>query len=108
MHPTVHENLRRTLEIYYRLAVVKAAALLDRMMDGETVGAEAILVKPFGVETRQSTDILAIEDPDVAAAVRFIRENAMSGINVGDILRKVPIAQAMERGQARIQRDRYV
>ena len=44
---TVHENLRRTIEIYYRLAVVKAAALLDRMMDGETVGAEAIVLFRF-------------------------------------------------------------
>ena len=73
----------------------EAASLLDRMMGGENIGAESILVKPFGIETRQSTDTLAIEDPDIAAAVRFIRENAMSNINVGDILRKVPISRRM-------------
>ena len=71
----------------------EAASLLDRMMSGEHVGPESVLVEPLGVEARQSTDILAIDDPDVAAAVRYIRENAMSGINVGDVLRHVPLSR---------------
>ncbi len=71
----------------------EAASLLDRMMDGEQVGPESILVSPLGIEARQSTDILAIDDPDIASAVRFIRENAMSGINVSDILREVPLSR---------------
>ena len=71
----------------------EAASLLDRMMAGEHVGPESVLVEPLGVEARQSTDILAIDDPDVAAAVRYIRENAMSGINVGDVLRHVPLSR---------------
>ena len=45
----------------------EAASLLDRMMSGEKVGSKSILVQPLGVETRQSTDILAIDDADVAA-----------------------------------------
>ena len=71
----------------------EAASLLDRMMSGEDVGPESILVKPLGIETRQSTDTLAIEDADIAAAVRFIRENAWNGINVGDVLREVPLSR---------------
>jgi LacI family transcriptional regulator len=71
----------------------EAASLLDRMMSGEKVGPESLLVKPLGIQARQSTDILAIEDPDVAAAVKFIRENATSGINVGDVLRQVPLSR---------------
>ncbi len=71
----------------------EAASLLDRLMSGEKVGAEKILVKPIGVAARQSTDILAIEDRDVAIAVRFIRENAWSGINVNDVLREVPLSR---------------
>ena len=63
------------------------------MMAGEEVGPESILVKPLGVQARQSTDVLAIDDPDIATAVRFIRENAMSGINVSDILRNVPLSR---------------
>ena len=71
----------------------EAASLLDRMMNGEQVGSKPILVEPIGVETRQSTDILAIDDADVAAALRFIRENAASGINVSDVLRAVPLSR---------------
>lgn len=71
----------------------EAASLLDRLMSGERVGAEKMLVKPIGVAARQSTDILAIEDRDVAFAVRFIRENAWNGINVNDVLREVPLSR---------------
>lgn len=35
-----------------------------------------ILVPPLGVTTRQSTDILAIADPTLAAVLRMIRERA--------------------------------
>lgn len=72
---------------------MEAASLLERMMSGERVGPEAVLVKPLGVETRQSTDILAIDDADVALAVRFIREHACQGIKVPDVLRHVPLSR---------------
>lgn len=68
----------------------RAASLLADLMEGRSVTKEAHLVKPLGIATRQSTDILAIQDSDVAAAVRFIRENACSGINVADVLKQVP------------------
>lgn len=68
----------------------EAAALLARMMAGERVKAEAHLIAPVGVATRQSTDVLAIEDRNIAAAVRFIREHACDNINVKDILKAAP------------------
>lgn len=71
----------------------EAAALLDRMMSGEDVGAESILLKPLGIQARQSTDVLAIDDADVAAALRFIRENAVNGIQVSDVLKAVPLSR---------------
>ncbi|NNE01208.1 MAG: DNA-binding transcriptional regulator [Pirellulaceae bacterium] len=71
----------------------EAAKLLDRMMSGERVAAQPLLIEPLGVQTRQSTDILAIDDDDVATAVRFIRENALTGINVSDVLRHTPLSR---------------
>ena len=41
-------------------------------------------IEPRGVVTRQSTDVLAIADADVAAAVRVIREQACTGIDVAE------------------------
>lgn len=71
----------------------EAAALLNRMMNGEPVDAAPVLVTPLGIQTRQSTDILAIDDPDVAAALRYLRENALRGINVADVVRQVPLSR---------------
>lgn len=70
-----------------------AAELLDRMLSGEQVTPQPHLIPPLGVETRQSTDTLAIEDEDVAMALRIIRERAREGIDVGDVLREVPISR---------------
>jgi LacI family transcriptional regulator len=53
----------------------EAAALLDRLMAGKRPPAHDVLIQPEGVVTRRSTDAEAIENPHVAAAVRFIREH---------------------------------
>lgn len=79
----------------------EAASLLDRMMSGETVGPDPIWVAPMGIEARQSTDILAIDDPDVAAAVRYIRENALFGICVEDVMREIPLSRRSLEGRFR-------
>lgn len=71
----------------------EAAALLSRMMAGEKVDAAPILIAPQGIQSRQSTDILAIDDPDIVAALRFIRANALSGINIADVVRQVPLSR---------------
>ncbi len=84
-HPplsSVTPNTRRT--------GYEAAALLARLMDGGKARAETHLIPPLGVATRQSSDVLAIEDPHVSRAVRFIRARACEGINVKDVLRAVP------------------
>lgn len=76
----------------------EAAAYLDRMMAGEQVPPDTILLDPLGVVTRQSTDVLAIDDPNVASAVRYIREHAYDGINVSDVLRHVSLSRrALEK-----------
>jgi LacI family transcriptional regulator len=74
-----------------------AAQFLDQMMDGSSAPVRT-LVKPLRVICRRSTDTLAVEDPDVAAALRFIREHAAKGIGVADIVRVVPLSRrTMER-----------
>lgn len=67
----------------------EAAALLDRLMRGESPPAQELPIPPLGVVTRQSTDLTAIADPVVAKAMRFIREHGCDGINVEDVLRHV-------------------
>ena len=43
------------------------------------------MVRPINIVTRQSTDILSIEDKEVAEAVRFIRKNSRKTIRVNDV-----------------------
>lgn len=73
----------------------EAAQILDRMMRGEQVGTEGVLIPPLGVAERQSTDVYAIDDQDIVAALRFIREHACDGITVADVLRIVPLSRRM-------------
>jgi LacI family transcriptional regulator len=79
----------KTEEIGYR-----AATVLDRMMRGEKPERMLTLVEPLGMVTRQSTVALAIEDADVVAAVCFIRERALQGITVQDVVNHVAISQS--------------
>ncbi len=66
----------------------EAASLLARLMRGEVAPSpdQPILIPPGEAITRQSSDALAISDPDVAAAVRFIREHRSEPIQVGDVV----------------------
>ncbi len=72
----------------------EAAALLDRMMHGETTTTQEILIPPLGLVTRRSTDVLAISDPDVATAARFIQEHACEGIGLEDVLQCVMLSRS--------------
>jgi len=60
----------------------EAAQLLDRMMSGESVSREPIFLPPVRVVIRQSTDVLAIDDPAVASALAFLRQHARENISV--------------------------
>lgn len=71
----------------------EAAALLALMMNGETLPPTSHLIPPVGIETRQSSDILAVADEKVAAALRYIREHACDGIQVRDVLKHCPMAR---------------
>lgn len=78
-----------------RRAGYEAAALLDRLMAGQTAEPVAINVPPLGVATRQSTDVVALSDRQLARAVRFIRESACRGIGVEDVLQVVPMSRTL-------------
>lgn len=70
----------------------EAAAMLHRLMSGKRIVAD-VVVDPLGVRSRQSTDLLAIEDPDVAKVVRYIRDRACEGIRVEDVLEQVAMSR---------------
>ncbi len=70
----------------------EAAELLDQLMQGRRRPKRPVYIEPLGVAARRSTDALAIADPDIAAALRFIRQNACRPIHVGDVVEHVAIS----------------
>lgn len=77
-----------------RRAGYLAAELLERCMNGEPIGErESRLVKPLGIQARQSTDVLAIEDKELIPGIRYIRQFACQGISVQDVLKHVPLTR---------------
>jgi len=72
----------------------EAAALLDRLMQGTSSPPKTLAVQPEGLVVRQSTDVIAIDDPDVVTAVRYIRQNACQPINVHDVLNVVTVSRS--------------
>jgi LacI family transcriptional regulator len=73
----------------------EAAALLDRMIAGMPVPSDAVLIPPLGVATRRSTDVFATDDPDLLAAMHFLRENAFRGITVKDLTNEIPVSRRL-------------
>lgn len=70
-----------------------AAELLDALMAGQSAPQRQTSIAPLKVITRQSTDILAMSDQLVASAVRFIRENALRGCHVSDVLKQLCVSR---------------
>lgn len=71
----------------------EAARLLAGLMEGEKPPGAPVVVKPTGVVVRQSSDVLAVEDATVAAALRFIRTHVSRGVSVQDVLEEVATAR---------------
>jgi LacI family transcriptional regulator len=78
-----------------RRAGSEAAALLDRLMRGRAVTRKRIEVPPIGIATRQSTDLVAVEDERLARAMRFIREHAHEVIGVEEIARAAGMSRSL-------------
>lgn len=64
----------------------RAAEQLDRLMNGETAENSDVRISPVGVVSRRSTDMLAIPDKNVAAAISYIREHACAGLSVKQVM----------------------
>jgi LacI family transcriptional regulator len=59
-----------------------AAALLDQMLAGHAPPAAPIVIPPSTVVPRKSTDTLAVQDPYVSGALRFIQANVEHPLTV--------------------------
>ncbi len=73
----------------------EAARLLACLMAGKAAPREPVFTQPAGVTTRLSTEVLAIEDRPLAAALRLIREHCCDGLDVATIARHTGLSRSV-------------
>jgi LacI family transcriptional regulator len=71
----------------------EASRLLGMMIKGKPVLTKEITVVPTHVIARHSTDMLAIDDPDVAKALKYIRQNTKDLLQINDVLNVVSVGR---------------
>jgi LacI family transcriptional regulator len=71
----------------------EAARMLDRIMAGEPLPQQQLLIPPAGVVPRRSSDLPGLLDADVAAAVRYISLHVQDDLQVADVLREVQVSR---------------
>lgn len=87
-----------SVKLPHRRIGYEAAAALKKMISGQTIAPQRIVFEPMGVDAKLSSDLTAIGDDEVAAAIRFIRDHAGRPIQVSDLLEAVPISRrSLER-----------
>jgi len=72
----------------------EAAAMLARRMRGKRPRRIRHVVPPERLVARQSTDVIACVDPELAAALHFIRRHACDPIRVADVLEVVQVCRS--------------
>ena len=70
----------------------EAAALLERLMDGEPAPPKAIEHSPRRIVARRSTDTTVATDPLVRAAIALFASGLRSGVNVEDAARTLGVS----------------
>ena len=79
----------------------RAAEMLAELMSGDDIPPRTEIIDPLDIATRQSTDVVAIQDRDIASALKFIRENASRGISVEDVVRNSAVSRSTLERQIR-------
>lgn len=76
-----------------------AARLAERMQDPDQPIPEPRRIEPAGVVTRKSSDILALSDPQVAKALRYIWDHFHEPLNVNQVVMATDVSRrTLEKG----------
>jgi len=75
-----------SIALNFKKAGFSAAKLLEKIMSGqEKMHGQCIEILPTHVETRGSTDVFAIDDPEIVKAMKYIRQNSSKPLQVNEI-----------------------
>jgi|SaaInlStandDraft_1057018.scaffolds.fasta_scaffold37872_2 LacI family transcriptional regulator len=68
--------------------------MLNEMILGTSAVRDTVYVPPKVVVERKSTDVLPVNDQEVALALKYIWENFFKPINTGDVVSKLKISRS--------------
>lgn len=71
----------------------EAAALLDRLMAGQPAPQRDLLIPPDGVVSRRSTDTIAVDDPNVSAAVHYMQDHLAEVFGIERVMKQVAVSR---------------
>jgi LacI family transcriptional regulator len=91
-----------SVAINFERAGYEAADVLDQLMRGTSRVPARIIVRASHVVPRQSTDILAVEDANLATALRFIREQIRGGVTVKEAARAAGVSRRVLEKRFRV------
>lgn len=72
----------------------QAVALLKQLSTGEIPGRLPLMIAPKGIVERQSTNLMAVPDPVVARALRFIWDHFLENLSVDDVAAAAAVARS--------------
>lgn len=84
----------------------RAAEILHSLMNGEAVTSTIEYIPPTGVIQRLSTQVIAVEDRELARVCRFIREHACEGIDVNDVVEFTSLSRRQLERRFRVKLNR--
>jgi LacI family transcriptional regulator len=70
-----------------------ALQVLDQLMQGKTLPKTTVMIPPPRVVTRESTDLLAVADLDVARALRYMWNHIDQDLGVDDVVAEVGVSR---------------
>jgi LacI family transcriptional regulator, galactose operon repressor len=87
-----------SIAINFERAGYEAAAALDGLMRGAAVVPGRITAVASHVVARRSTDFVAVDEPHLAKALRFIRDHARGGVSVDEVAQSAGLSRrALEK-----------
>ena len=82
-----------SVELNFRRAGFESAEALDILMSGRPAPSFTIPVSPTRVVTRRSTEILAVDDPALVRALRYIRQSPRNPLSVTEVARAAAVSR---------------
>jgi LacI family transcriptional regulator len=86
----------------------EAAKLLGRLIRGRCLRPKHIVVPPISIVPRRSSDLIAVDDPLLSAALRFIQNHAAEQIGVPDVVRNAGVSRSTLETRFRTQLARTI